>query len=476
MISTAIKLVFAALLLASVGGAAAETPRDPAQLELEPLNFVMPQAVERRLDNGIRVLVFENHELPLVTLSARMAMGRYFVPVEQVTAVELLSRLWDEGGAGDYGPARLDSLVEAMGMTLRAWAGDQVGGVVAYMAREDLDRGAELWRELLLRPVFDPDRLQRAKARKIKDLQSINDDPKGLAETWFWRLLAGPESVEGRVADRTEIEAGTREDLLALHRRFVVPQNTVVGVAGDITPEQAVALLGSLLGDWTGPDPFTAPQVRAPRRQARPGVFVLPGDFKQCHIRIGRNLPGLTDRSPDFAAVKIADFGVGFLRVYYRTRLDGLSYGTGSRLLADRFQGTCMALGSTRPEKVVALLDAVMEEVAGVGKRPLTEEEVETARTFQLGAFIQQLETDRDVIDLRLKEITLGLPDGYYQGLFSRQQQVNADEVASVTRRWCGFGDNPVVLVVGTPEGGAEALAELGLGPVQILETEDFGK
>ncbi len=466
----------AALLVVLVGSAVGGMPRDPSELKFDPLVFHMPKAVEGTLGNGTKVLVFENHDLPLVTIAAHVTMGKYYLPVSRMTSVDVLSRLWDEGGAGNHDPAQLDSLVEAMGMTLVAGVGDQEGYVSAFLAREDLQRGAALWRDLLLHPVFDEDRLARAKARKIKDLQSYNDNPNSLARALFWQLMAGPNSAEGKVADKEDIEAVTRNELLALHTRFVTPSNTMIGIAGDISHAEAMDLLNGLLGAWKNDGNPGPPVLIPPERKPQPGVYVLPGDFEQCHVRIGRSLPGLTEMSDEYPAVKLLDFGVGYIRVFYRTRKEGLSYGTGSRLFADHFQGTMMAQGSTRPSKVLDLLRAIREEVSEVGDRPLSDSELQVSRTFQMGSFIRGLETARDVVRLRLQEKTLGLPDGYYQDLIAGEQSVTAAAVETTAKRWMGFGEDPIVLVVGTPEGGPEVLEKLGLGPVHILEPIQFGQ
>ncbi|MBC8426762.1 insulinase family protein, partial [bacterium] len=211
------------VLLAAGFAAAADTPRHPDELSLGDLTFTMPEPVEARLSSGLRVMLFENHDLPLVTLSVHISMGNRYLPPERHTAYRVFGRLWDEGGAGERGPDEMDSRVAALGMSLSVGGAARQGYVTAAMAREDLDAGAELWRDLLLHPRFDAARLERAKARLLKDVQGINDNPNRLADTWFWRLLAGPDTPEGRVHTRAGIEAGGRPAVRGLLRRFVRP-------------------------------------------------------------------------------------------------------------------------------------------------------------------------------------------------------------------------------------------------------------
>jgi len=455
---------------------AAETPRHPEDLTLPDLAVDIIEPVETRLSNGIRVLLFENHDLPLVNLSAYISMGDRFLPPDRHTANRLFSRVWDEGGIGDLSPTDVDERVAALGMSLSAGVGDARAYVQASMVREDLAEGAGLWRDLLRAPRFDTDRLERAKTRLLKDVQGINDNPNRLAETWFARLLAGADSPEGRVHTRAGIEAVTRDDLLDLYAFFVQPERVVIGVSGDIDLTEAVALLETHLGDW--PIDIDAPSLEpyAWERAPRTGVFLLPGDFEQCTLRMGRGVPELTDRSEDYPETMLLDFGVGYMRIYYRARGAGLSYGTSTRLTANESRGKFWSFGSTRPGSIVDLITAIREEVAGLDERPLTQDELDAARTFILGSQIRRMETARDVVSKMLDDIVLGRPDGYTANLIAGLQSSTVERTASAALRYVGFGDTPVLLVVGDPEGGVEALESLGLGPVTVLEPVEFGQ
>ncbi len=453
-----------------------DTPRHPDELALPDLVFDIPEPVETRLSNGIRVLLFENHDLPLINLSAYVSMGDRFLPPDRHTANRLLSRVWDDGGIGTLSPDEVATRVAALGMSLSAGVGDARAYVQASMVRDDLAEGAVLWRDLLRAPRFDDDRMERAKARLLKDVQGINDNPDRLAETWFHRLLSGPESPEGRVHTRAGIEAVTRDDVLALYGSFVLPERVVVGVSGDIELPEAVALLESQLGDWRSETEAPPLEPYIWERTPRPGVFLLPGDFEQCHLRMGRGVAELTDRSADYPETKLLDFGVGYMRVYYRTRGAGLSYGTSTRLTANESRGRFWAWGSSRSGKIVDLITAVREEVADLSSRPLNDGEVATARTFIIGSLIRRMETARDVVSTRLDEISLGRPDGYTADLIAGLQAATGEQVAAAAARYAIFGDAPVVLIVGNPEGGVESLESLGLGPVTVLDPIEFGR
>lgn len=464
------------VLFAAGLAAAADTPRHPDELSLGELAFTMPEPVEARLSSGLRVMLFENHDLPLVTLSVHISMGNRYLPPERHTAYRVFGYLWDEGGAGERSPDEMDARVAALGMSLNAGGAARQGYVTAAMVRDDLDAGAELWRDLLLHPRFDEARLERAKTRLLKDVQGINDNPNRLAATWFWRLLAGPDTPEGRVHSRAGIEAVSRAEIEALYRGFVRPERSVVGVSGDVTLDEALILLEGLLGEWRPEGDAPPLTSHAWERETRPGVYVLPGDFDQCNVRAGRSTVGLTELADDYPEAQLLDFGLGYLRIFYRTRGEGLSYGTTTRLVANADRGEFYVMGGTRPDKVVDLLRVVREEVEDLAERPLDEGETTTARTFRLGIKVRGMETAGDIVRTRLAEVATGFPDDYTERLVSRLQAATPASLAAAAERYVGFGEAPVVVVVGMPEGGPEALEALGWGPVTVLEPIAFGE
>lgn len=475
MKTLALALLLIGLLTAT--GPAAEMPRHVDALRIESLDFALPEPVSFTLTNGVRVYLFEDHALPLVALSAQVPMEVRFLPLAERTAFRILSPLWRDGGAGELSPEAVDERVAVLGMELDAHAGAGYGQVRAQMAREDLELGARLARDLFLYPTFAADRLARAQAQEIKDLQGINDDPNALAEYWFNRLLSGPDTPGWRLTQSADIEAVDRDAVLRLFHAFMQPAAVVVGIAGDIELGEARRLMQALFGDWQ-PAAATALPAAAPwQRRPVPGVYLLPGDFSQCHVRYGRPVDELTDRDPDYPLARLLDYGVGYNRVYLRTRREGLSYGTATRLTADSDWAQFYAFGSTAPEGLLDLLRAIREEVAAIGEsRPLGAEEVAGSRTFLLGRELRSLETLSGVVGRRLSDLVTGRGGDYMPRMIAGLQAADEASLAAAAARWVDFGPEPVLLVVGSPEGGAEALAGLGLGPVTVLEPVRFGE
>jgi len=452
-----------------------ETPRRPDELSPEPLSFSFPEPDSARLDNGIPVFLFPSHELPLVTVEIRFRMGTRFLPADQHAVGSILSRLWDTGGTQELAPEALEDTLAALDATVSAWMGSRVGGVRAFLAAEDLEAVLPMWRDVVLHPGFDPDRLDRARKQALKDVQAINNDPYALADQHFERLIYGREYPGIHVDSREEIEGVDREAVLATYRRFVQPGNAVIGVSGDFDSEAILALLNSLFASWGTDDRFEPPIARPWPVVSSPGVYYLPGDYDQSHIRVGRVIPGLDRTSPEYPAARILGFGLGYERVFYRSRMEGLSYGTGITFSIGEDVSYWYGFGSGRSEVTAELVSLVREEVERVTEDPLTPEEVEAARIFMLGIEIRGSETSRDMVSKILDAVCLDRPPGYLDTNLEGLKSASVGDLQTAAMQYLST-DSLVVLVVGRPEAFVDSLKALGWGEPVELEPILFGE
>ncbi len=465
-------LLAIALTIVSVGA----TPRHPDELALEPIDFTSPQAVEAQLSSGIPVYIFENHDLPLVSIDIRFRMGRRYLDPEEFAAIGLLGRLWDTGGAGNLSPEALEERLAALDVTISAWVSNRAGSVSAFMVREDLREAISLWRDVLLEPRLDKERLKRSQAQALKDVQRINNNPDAIADQRFYRLLYGEEFPGVQLDTRASIEDVARDDLIRLHRRFVHPDNAIIGVSGDVGQHEILTLLDEVLAGWGEDVRFEPPSQAEWTPHPRPGVYVLTGDYEQSQVRIGRLIPHLTRTSPDYPISRILDFALGWGRVFYRSRAEGISYGAAVRVEAGEERATLNGFGSTGAGTTVDLLRLLIEEVDRMESEPFSVEEIETSRSFMIGTEISRSETARGIIGRKLEAITLGRPDDYIEVQLDGLKAADAAMASSFVDRYVHSDEPLVVFALGDPEKFGASLEDLGQGDVVELEPIIFGE
>jgi len=463
--------------MAMGAAAAADTPRHPDELELPPLTYEALRPEKEILPCGIPILTFENHDLPLVYVSIWFPMGKRFLPVERFATCEVLDEAWRSGGTEALDPESLDRVLAELDASVYSWVNERSGGVSVYLVKEDLKDALPLWRDVALHPRFDEDRIDRARKRHLKDIQAINNRPGRIAQRWTDWLTLGRDHPGAHVDSREEIDAVSRKDVSDLHARFIHPEHALIGVHGDFDTADLVSYLNELFGPWVEEAGAYEPLVEEEWPvETTPGVYLLPGDYSQSQIRTGRIEGRLTDTSPDYPAALLANFAFGFGRVFYRTREEGLSYGTAVLLYTNAERSVVAGWGSGRAEATVPLLRAVIEETRRLGDDPLTDEEIEGARMFLIGSEVSEDERARDLVRRATRNRVEGKPEDYRDWHIRGLMESTPEEVNRMAREYMVSTDSLVILVVGDPERFGEPLDSLGFGEATRLEPVSFGE
>jgi zinc protease len=455
---------------------AAATPRHPSELVLPPLRFEMPELDQHTLDCGIKVHGLENHDLPLVTIAIGFPMGYRYVPVTDFAAFDLMPDTWRSGGTQQLAPIALDERIAALDATIDVGMSGHSGHVTASCVREDLEGVLRLWRDLVVAPRFDTERLERARANELQSLLSLNDEPGRIASLRLEWMARGREYPGSWNKTRAELESVTADDLRRLHGRFVHPENVIIGVSGDYDPGELHRLLDQLFGDWKGAADFEPPSPDLWTAQPEPGVYVVPGDFEQSHLAIGYHIPELSKLSADYAGARILDFAVGYGRIFYRSRQEGLSYGSSLFLHVGADDALLEAVGSCRPEATVDLASMLVDELRGMRSRPVTREELDTSRTFRLGMVISESEVPRRLISTQLADLAEGRPADFQGDYLRGLLECTPEDLQGIVERYLIPLEEMVVMVVGDPSRFERSLTELGLGDVVELEPIAFGE
>ncbi|HYE45865.1 MAG TPA: pitrilysin family protein, partial [Caulobacter sp.] len=217
----------------------------------QPIAPVLPTPVEKTLPNGLRVIVARSSDLPLVTVDLTVRAGTIFDPPGKAGLAGMAADLMTEG-AGGKSAVEIAARTEALGADLSASSGSEFGSVTLNVLSTNLDPALGLMADVALRPAFDPEELDRVRDQAIDGFQVSLSEPGSVAG-----YLVSPAVWSGTpfgdVITPTSLRALTRDDLAAFHRRWFRPDNAVLVIAGDITPERGFALAEKAFGAWKAP-------------------------------------------------------------------------------------------------------------------------------------------------------------------------------------------------------------------------------
>jgi zinc protease len=444
----------------------------PGPGPLRPFHF--PAVHRRRLDNGLGIMVAENHAFPLATLDLVMPSGGLAEPEHRGGTASLTAGLL-ESGAGGRDAAGIADAVDALGLALEtgiSWD-TTLAGFTALTSR--LEAGMEILADLVLRPTFPEREVERIRDERLAGLAQRRADPSSVADELinrfcfpaghpFGRRLGGPGHVLGTLS---------REDVQAFHDAAYVPEGAWLCAAGDVTVDQVAALAERWFGGWTGARPESrAPDT--PDRFAETTIVLAhrPGSV-QSEVRVGH--VGIPRAADDFFAVTVMNAVLGGvfssrLNMNLRERL-GYTYGASSAFAFRRLPGLFTISSAIQSDKTAHAVSEMLADVRRMQDERAPDAEVADAAGYLAGIFPLQLQTT-DGLAGRLSTLALyGFGDDYFDRYRDRLLAVTPDDVREAARRHL-HPERAAVVVVGDAEELRGPLEALGIGEVRVIEPE----
>lgn len=471
MSRTILKTTLLAGLLAFPAAAAAQATRVD-ELRYPPLaDFVTPRPERVVLDNGMVVMLLEDHELPLIEATALIRNGSRYDPADKVGLARIAAGVMRTGGTQTMPGDALDEWLENRAAAVEVSAGrDSVRAVLSSL-KADFPEALRVFADVLRRPAFDPAKLEVARTQAITEVARQNDDPNGIVFRELRKVVYGAGSPYARTETFASLGGIRREDLVAWHAAALHPDRVILGLVGDFKKDEALAQIRQAFGDWRrGPafQPAEAPY----RKEANPGVFqVAKTDVTQSFIMMGHL--GVRKDDPDFYALEVLNqvlSGSFAARLISEVRTrKGLAYSVFGGVDSDWDHPALAYLYvSTKTETTGAGIDALLEEARGLkGAKPPTEEEVAKAKQGILSSFVFTFDSLQEVLSRQLTLEYYGYPLDWTSRYRAGIEAVTVEQVRKAARHL--RPEELSILVVGTPEGLDKPLTAYGkVTPVDV--------
>jgi len=282
-----ILLIAVWLLTTTVAFAGDAVLSDPRTMKFAPVEFSPPEPARHVLENGMVVYLLEDHELPLVSLSATMRTGGWLEPQDKIGLAGLTGSLMRTGGGGGLTAEKIDEELEQFAIDINMGMGRQSGIASLDVLSKDLARGMRIFAGLLRQPAFEPERVELAKLQAIEAIRRRQDNPGSIVSREFLKQLYGPEHPSARESTIESVKRITRDDLAAFHQRTVHPNGIILGVTGDFKTNEMLALLRGTFGDWQKGDVPELKIAEVSELTGRSNVRFVSKETSQTHLRVG---------------------------------------------------------------------------------------------------------------------------------------------------------------------------------------------
>ena len=461
------------VVLLLVAGCVARQPKQPEQLQFPVLEFQLPEVETLVLDNGIRLFLKEDRELPLVQISALIGAGAITTPQEKSGFAGLFGNTWRTGGAGDRSPEELDELLDHLAADLGASMGPYTSQLELSLRAQDLEQGVAVLADMLRRPGFAAERLELARLQAQEYVRRQNDNPGAISRRLLMAALY-PDSYLGYSPTHDTLANITQQDLFDFQQTYFAPNELWLAVSGDFERDSLMQFLERDFGDW---QPRQVPdQVMPTVTRPESGLIqVVAKDLPQTTVVIGDL--GLTKDHPDQYAVRVFNYilgGGGFnSRMMREIRSNrGLAYSAYSYFqVGRRLPGPFVAGTETKNASVVPAINLTREIMSELIAKPVSADELQLAKESQINSFVFGFENTHSVVDRQMTLTFFDYPEDYLSRYRDQIAAVTAADVQRVAREFVDLSRQQMVLV-GDPEEFRAGLEQIGLPIVDVALDE----
>ena len=435
----------------------------------------VPAWTKTQLANGATLIVSERHNLPLVSFSITFIGGaNQFEPANRRGLAALTASMLSEGTKTRSGDQLSDAL-QLLGAGVGAGVGSEEGSVGFVSTAKNFDATLGITSDMLLNSVFPPEALERLRARTLVGLTQAKDQPTVFGAQVFAKVLYGAAHPYGQRSTEASVKAITRDDVVAFHKAYYQPGRALITVVGDITPQRAKASIEKALAAWAkGGDKPSFDYPKLPELQPAKIYLVDKPGAAQSVVNIG--LPGPPRNTPDYFALQVLNTILGG---QFQSRLNanireqkGYSYGVNSGFNYGKGPGAFRAGGSIFTDKTDAALIEFMQEFKGiVGEKPITDEEIKTAKESLIQGLPQRFSSVSAISGAITSLVVQGLPDDYYQTYAKNVSAVTKEDLLRVAKRYIDL-EHLAIVIVGDRAQVEAALKATEIAPITMLDLE----
>lgn len=449
---------------------------DPRSMTFPPVEFAPPEPSRVVLDNGLVVYLLEDHELPLVNLSAMMRTGGWLEAQDKIGLAALTGSVMRSGGGGGRTAEQVDEELEQFAIELSMSIGRHSGAASLDVLSKDLERGLKIFAGLLRQPAFEAPRVELAKLQAIEGIRRRQDHPGSIVGREFLKQLYGPEHPSARESTIESIKGITRDDLVAFHQRTVHPNGIILGVTGDFKRDEMLALLRATFGDWQKGE-IPELNIADAREAGGPSIVrFVNKDTSQTHLRIGHLT--IREDDPDYVPLAIANDILGGSS--FRSRLfndvrtkRGLAYSVGSRLSVGMHdQGVWLMRAETKLPSTQEVISRFVANMERMRTELVTDEELAEAKQAYVNSFVFSFASPAAVVGRFVELEYDGLPKDFLQQLRARVIALTKEDILRAAQKH--FRPNRLTIVAVGP---GEALPKLlsGFGEVKEIKLAPEG-
>jgi zinc protease len=442
----------------------------PPQLGPPP-RVALPPIVTRQLPNGLKLMIVEQHELPLADFVLLVGSGGTADPAGKTGIANLTAQMLREGTTTRKSLDIADQIA-FLGINLSPTSSWESSTLSLHTPTAQLDSALALFADVALHPSFPANEFERIRKNRLTELLQLRDQGPAIANMAFPAILYGSAHPYGvpLIGTEASVKALTTADLQSYYQSNFKPNNTTLIIVGDVNPDQIEQKINGLFGGWQRGD-VPALNYGEPPKSGTTTIYLIdkPG-AAQSSFRIGS--VGVPRSTRDYFALTVMNTILGGS---FSSRLNqnlreakGYTYGAGSRFDMRRAAGPFSASAEIVSAKTDSALLEFMKELNNI-RQSVPADELSRAKRYLQLQLPGNFETTQQIGAALVPVALYGLPLDFFNNYVQNVEAITQADVARVAQQYINPGSLAVV-IVGDRKTIETALKSTNVGPIVIRD------
>jgi zinc protease len=408
-----------------------------------------------RFENGLDVILMENHVVPLVTIEIDVKNGAFTETAEYDGLSHLYEHMFFK--ANERIPDQEAYLRRAreLGMEWNGTTSEERVNYFFTLHRKNLRAGLDFMNDAIRTPLFRQDEIERERPVVLGEYDRAESDPTyHLIVAVQKRLWYEHYTRKNVLGSRKIIETATTEKMKTIQSRYYVPNNSALLISGSVDADTAFSETQAVFGNWAaGPDPFEAHPIPPHPELRESTTIVVEKPVQSVMLAMGFHGPSVGENRNGTYAADVFSYILGQRNSrFYRRLVDsGLCVSASLGYQTLRHTGPIHALLRTEAEQFQAAHDALLDEIAHFADEDaFTDEELDTAKNQLEVSHVY--ETERPSSHVHTVGYWWAVADlDYYETYLAELRRVSRADIQAFVRRYI-LGQPSVTGVLMSPE------------------------
>ena len=400
------------------------------------------------LDNGLRVILVEDHDRPLVSVAINFIVDPY-MQGDKTGESEFFGELWSKGTANRTAE-QINNEVDFLGASFRT-SSSSIGFTTLT---KYTDKMMEILSDVLYNPTFPQEEMDKMQDQYLGLLQMSQSQPSSIISNIQTATVYPEGHSYSDIMTEATVKNITVDDCRAYYDKYIIPNSAIMIITGDMKLKEAKALCSKYLASWEAGEVITFDDPAVNRPEGIEVVFSPKDGAVQSTIRMMAPIT-LTRDSEDLMALQIANGiygGGGFDAKLFRNLREthGWTYGAYSSVRPDEVSATFYAFGDVNANATDSSFVQMRQELQNMMDGDYTEDDLKKFKTMYAGDFSRSLESSDQIASYAYNIERYGLPADYYATYLQRLDALTLDDIRAVVAKYFD-PDNMYWFCVGDP-------------------------